>query len=77
MAHRRAPNPGILELRDQLLVQLVTEVLDAGGLVVQHHGRRVVGDLALGLGVDADHLGVVPDRVQQLLQVPLVAAGAE
>ena len=29
-----APHPGILELRDQLFVQLVTEVLDTWRLVV-------------------------------------------
>lgn len=49
VAHGGAPHPGVLELRDELLVQFVAEVLDGGRLVVQHHWRRVVGDLALGL----------------------------
>jgi hypothetical protein len=36
------------------------------------HRRRIVGDLPLGLGVDADHLALVPDLVDQLVQIPAV-----
>lgn len=49
MAHGGPPHPGVLQLGDQLLVQFVAKVFDAGRLVVQHHGGSVVRDLALGL----------------------------
>lgn len=54
-----APHPGVLELGDELLVELVAEGLDAGGLVVQHYGCGVVGNLALGLSGESGCVRVV------------------
>lgn len=49
VAHGGAPDPGILELRDELFVQFVAEVFHARRLVVKDDGRAVVGDLTLRL----------------------------
>ena len=56
-----APDHGVLELVDDRLVDLHAEVLDGAGLAglahaAQDDGLLVVGELALGLGVDT-HLG--------------------
>lgn len=55
-----APDPGVLELRHEAAVDAVAEVLHGRVVLVQDDGRGVVRDLALGLGVDADHLALVP-----------------
>ena len=49
VSHAAAPDPGVLELRYDLFVQAVAEVLDGGRVVVQHYRGTVVRDLALGL----------------------------
>ena len=72
--HGAAPDPRVLEGLDHVAVQLVAELLD-GRVGGQDDGLVVVGDLPLGLGVDADEVQVVPDAVQQPVQVPLVLGG--
>lgn len=56
-------------------MQPIAKVLNAGMLAVQHHGRVVVGQLPLWLGVDAHQLQVLPHLLQQVVKVPAVVGG--
>jgi hypothetical protein len=49
MSYTLAPHPGVLELRNQLLVQTHTEIFDTGTVVVQHHGSAIIGNLTFRL----------------------------
>mmetsp|Transcript_5228 Transcript_5228/g.22235 ORF Transcript_5228/g.22235 Transcript_5228/m.22235 type:complete len:389 (-) Transcript_5228:61-1227(-) len=73
---RGAPHPGELVLLDEGAVDAVAEVGDAGLAGVQDDGAVKVGDLALGLGVDAQHLAVLPNALLELVEVP-GGAGAD
>jgi hypothetical protein len=77
MLDATSPDPGVLELRQDLFVDSVAEVFDGGRGGVQHHRGAVVRDLSLGLGVDSNHVCGLPDPLHQLLQVPLVAEVCE
>ncbi|KAJ8530370.1 hypothetical protein ON010_g14542 [Phytophthora cinnamomi] len=68
----RTPDPGVLEFLEQRLVDTLAEILDRGRLLVQNDGRVVIGQLAARLGVNADHVAVVPDHLEQLVEVPAV-----
>jgi hypothetical protein len=77
MLDATSPDPGVLELRQDLFVDSVAEVFDGGRGGVQHHRGAVVRDLSLGLGVDSNHVCGLPDPLHELLQVPLVAEVCE
>lgn len=70
--HTATPDPGILELVQNLFVNSVAEVLDGGRGGVEDHRSTVIWDLSLGFCVDSDHVGRFPDSLQELLQVPSV-----
>jgi hypothetical protein len=70
--HAAPPDPGILELVQNLFVDSITKVLDSGRSGVEDYGGAVVWDLPFGLGVDSDHVGRFPDSFQELLEVPSV-----
>ena len=53
-------------------VQTIAKVLDTGVSGGQDDGRVVVGQLTLGLCVDADELQVSPHLLEQIVEVPLV-----
>jgi hypothetical protein len=71
--HTAPPDPGILELVQDLFVDSVTEVFDGGAGGVEDHRRAVVWDLSLGFGVNADHVSRLPHSLQELFKVPSVA----
>ena len=53
VATRRPPDPGVLELLHDALVDAVAELLDRGAVGVEHDGLVVVRDLPFWLRVDA------------------------
>ena len=71
MLHRRSPHPRVLELVHNALMQPVAEVPHGGRLCMENNGLFIVGNLTLRLRVDANHLAVLPDSLQKLVQVPL------
>lgn len=64
------PNIGVLELTNKIPVDLLAEIPDSGPPSGQNDWLFVVGNLPFGLGIDPDHIEVVPDRVQELFHVP-------
>ena len=73
---RRAPDQRVLELLQQAAVDPVAEVLDRRVLFRQDDGLVPVGELALGLGVDAREAQVLPDHLDEAVEVP-VEVGAD
>ena len=70
-----APDEGVLQLADDGAVELVAEVLEGAAVRLEDDGALVVGELALGLGVDADELEVLPHLLEEGVVVPLVVGG--
>mmetsp|Transcript_1276 Transcript_1276/g.2258 ORF Transcript_1276/g.2258 Transcript_1276/m.2258 type:complete len:268 (-) Transcript_1276:369-1172(-) len=68
------PHQGMLEVLNHVLMDPVTEALHRP-LVSWKHNRIVpVGILALWLGVDSHHVAILPNLLEQALQVPLQVA---
>lgn len=62
----------LLEFAQNGLVNVVTEPFYRGSLTTKNNGRRVIGQLSLGLGVDTSQIQVLPSLGEQLVKVPLV-----
>ena len=69
---RGPPHQSVLELLEDGPVDLVAKVLQGAPGGLQDHWRRVVRQLALGLGVDPHQSQVLPHLFQQRVVVPLV-----
>ena len=73
---RRAPDQRVLELLEQSAMDPVAKVLYRRVLFRQDDGLVPVGELALGLGVDAGEAEVLPDHIDEAVEVP-VEVGAD
>mmetsp|Transcript_36798 Transcript_36798/g.92223 ORF Transcript_36798/g.92223 Transcript_36798/m.92223 type:complete len:469 (+) Transcript_36798:792-2198(+) len=70
-----APHKSVFKVLDDALVDAVTELLHCGVVSSDDHGCIIVGDLALGLGVYANQVQVLPHHFQQIVKVPLHVSG--
>mmetsp|Transcript_9571 Transcript_9571/g.23022 ORF Transcript_9571/g.23022 Transcript_9571/m.23022 type:complete len:257 (-) Transcript_9571:385-1155(-) len=71
MLGARAPNEGIFQLLQNSLVYPVTEILYGVAILRQDHRVVVVWEFTLGLGVDAQEAKVVPDHLDEAIEVPV------
>lgn len=62
----------VLELLDQTLVDLVTEVFNCTCRASKNNGLIVIRCFTLGLGVHTDQVQTLPHDLEQLVQVPAV-----
>jgi hypothetical protein len=53
-------------------VDRIAKIVDRARLPPQHNRRRVIRKLALGLGVNADEVQVLPHLFQKVVKVPAV-----
>src|SRR3989338_7190653 len=70
----RSPDEGVFHLIGEGAMDSGAKVAD-GGVALEDDGGGVIGDLALGLGVDADHVEVLPDFLEEDVEVPLLVGG--
>ena len=72
MLDRGAPHQRVLHLLDDGSVDLVAKIFDRAPARLEDNGGLVVGQLALGLGVNSDQLQVFPKLLKKGVVVPLV-----
>ena len=73
--HGQSPHQRLLERLDDPLVQPVAKVLHRARPPREHHRVLVVRVHPPRLGVDPDQVEVLPDSLQESIQVPLLVRG--
>ena len=65
------PHEGVSEVLQEALMNCVTEVGNRSASL-DNDGSFLIRDLTLGLGVDTNHFGMIPNHLEQNIKVPLM-----